>query len=232
MPDDNLIERVFPGATERAKRNARWRARGVVRFIQVVALMMATGIAIPVLMISLGLLFGPKGYEGVFITPLAIMVSWALIIFWGFKGRVTKKQIARSPPAALPDRTIDWLEQQRGVMPAEALRPLDGIEAHLETLKPQVEALPADSPAGAQLRRLLVDDLTPLVDDYRRLPRRLQQKPLHGGASPEERLVAGLSTIEGELARVQERLAGDSLYSLATKQRYLELKYSGKKRRS
>lgn len=224
MPDKTVIERVFPGA-ESMRKEARWRARGILRFVRVVAMMIVTAIVIPVVMISLGLLFGPKGYEGVFITPLAVLFSWALIIFWGLKGRATKKQIERAPPAALPSKTIDWLEQQRPVLPEAAVAPLENIIQHLEILRPQVDGLPAESAAASQLRRLLVDDLAPLVDGYRRLPPRLQERPLHGGPSPRERLVTGLSTIESELERIQDRLANDDLYSLATKQRYLELKY-------
>jgi hypothetical protein len=57
------------------------------------------------------------------------------------------------------------------------------------------------------------------------LPPRLREKKLHGGSTPGEQLTSGLSTIRDELSRMHEALSRDDLYSLATKERYLEMKY-------
>ena len=212
-------------AIERAKRYAKWRMRAFIRYLQMAALMFVAAVVIPIIMISLGLLLGPRGYEGLIATPLAVLVSWGLILFWGLGRRVTPKKIARTRLAELPVQTGQWLEAQRLLLPADAMPNLDGILDHLEHLGPQLQRIADAAPAATQLRRLLVEELSVLVDHYTRLPQRLRSQPLHGGPSPERQLVSGLATIHAELGRIHDKLASDDLHSLATKQRYLELKY-------
>jgi hypothetical protein len=65
------------------------------------------------------------------------------------------------------------------------------------------------------------------VNVYQKVPRALQQQPLHGGPSPDRQLVEGLTTVEEAIGRIHERLAADDMRALATQQRYLEIKYKG-----
>ncbi len=188
--------------------------------------MLIAAIIIPVTMISLGLLLGPHGYEGLIAAPLAVFMSWALILFIGLRRRVTPRRIARSSIAELPEKTTQYIEQSRRQLPSSARKELDGILNHLEELEPALVATQQEAAAHAQLRRLLSDDLTGLIDHYQRLPVRLRGRKLHGGPTPEENLASGLMTIRQEVDRIHEEMARDDLYSLATKERYLKTKYS------
>jgi hypothetical protein len=110
------------------------------------------------------------------------------------------------------------------------LRSVDSILLRLETLTPQLAALPADSQAAHELKRLLSEELPELVSGYQRVPRALKGKPTLGGQTPDRQLVEGLATIDEQIEQMHARLAADDLRALATQQRYLELKYKGDKK--
>jgi hypothetical protein len=187
--------------------------------------MVGAAIVIPVTMISLGLLLGPRGYEGVVLAPLTVLASWALILFFGLRRKVTPRQVQKSRVAQLPPLVAALLEQEQRLFPPASSRSIEHIHEKLLELAPGLEGLPEDHPQAGRLRRLLVEDLGGLLENYQKLPVDLRAKALHGGPSPEEQLTEGLSTIEEELCRVQEDLSKDHLFALATQQRYLELKY-------
>lgn len=209
-----------------SKREGIFWGKRLWRGLKITFWMLASAVVIPVTMISLGLLLGPRGYEGLIATPLAVLVSWALILFIGLRRQVTPHKIARSAIEELPEKTAQYVEQSRRLLPTSARRELDGILTHLDELRPALVAAKKESVSHAQLRRLLSDDLTGLIDHYQRLPARLRGEKLHGGPTPEENLLSGLSTIRQELDRLHEEMARDDLYSLATKERYLKTKYS------
>ena len=144
----------------------------------------------------------------------------------------------RAPPAPPPDRlrTVDlkalpaqtgrWLAAQRLALPAPARAAIDRIGARLDVLSSQLGQVdPADENA-LELRRLLGEQLPAFVGDYTRVPVPLRNRE-RSGRSPDRQLVDGLSLIEAEIAAMTERLAQGNLDSLATRGRYLELKYRG-----
>lgn len=221
----SAIEPLGPQSIEQMKRSARLKVRAALRIAKIAAWMAGAAVVIPVAMITGGVLLGPRGYEGIILAPTAVLAAWGVILWLGLRGRSTPRRIQRADVRELPARVAEWLEAQRPRLPAGAQSSASHLAETLEALDVQVQALPAEAAAARSLRKLLVDELTPLVDGYRKLPPNLQRAPLHGGASPEQRLVEGLSTLDAELRRMRDALAQDDLNSLATHQRYLELKY-------
>jgi hypothetical protein len=221
---------VGKDAAQQAQRSAKRHVRALIKLLKVAALMLAAGIVIPVAMITGGILLGPKGYEGLVIAPLSVLLAWAGILFFAYRSRPTPRAITRSSLPQLPANTEEWLEQQRASLPRDAQGTLDAITERLSGMRPQVARVAPQHPGAGELRRLLAEELPELVRGYQKVPRELRQKPLHGGPSPDQRLVEGLTTIDAQLARLHEKLAADDLYGLATQQRYLELKYKDDKK--
>lgn len=220
------LVRVASGqGSPRALRNYKRKRKLFFKIVKVAAAMVAAAIVIPVAMITMGLLFGPRAVEGLIAAPLVLLTTWAAILFFAFRKRVTTRTIAAAPIDDLPAQTEEWLERQRPALSAGAQSRVDTILTRLEALGPQVQGLDPQVMEAHELRRLIGEELPQLVHGYRKLPRELQQRPLHDGPSPEHRLLDGLETIDEQLVRLQKRIAQGDLHSLATHHRYLELKY-------
>ena len=190
-------------------------------------MMFTTFVVIPSLMAA-GLLFGPRGVEGLILAPTVLFSSWAFILYWYFGRKPSPRSLRKAEVAQLPAQTESWLEDQRLALPSLAQGRVDTILQQLEALAPQAAALDAQGPAAHELRRLLSDELPELVRGYAKLPAGLRQQPLYGGKTPETQLLEGLETLEAQIAELHERLAKDDLHALATHQRYLDLKYNRK----
>jgi hypothetical protein len=212
------------------RRRRQRRRRTFKKIVWTGAWLMLATLVIVGGMIAAGLLFGPRGYEGVFALPPVLLAVWAAIVYASFgrrKAAILPQTIVQSDLAQLPARTGEWLDDQRRALPAAAQSQLDTIVSKLEALAPQLEKLDPKTPAALELRRLLGEELPELVRGYQKVPAALQRQPLYGGPSPDGQLVAGLSTIQEEIGRMQARLATDDLHALATQKRYLETKYKG-----
>ncbi|MEY4580167.1 MAG: hypothetical protein RL701_4870 [Pseudomonadota bacterium] len=202
----------------------------MLRFIKAGMLMtLITFIVIPTMIVK-GLLFGPLGSEGWLSAPLILLTSWAAILYWAFAPLRSKlpppPSVAKAAGIAqLPASTDAWLEEQRRFLPQQTHSQLDSIGMRLEALSTQLQNATNDRPQAQELRRLLGEELPELVSGYRKVPRELQQKAMHGGSSPERQLIEGLTTIDEQIGRMHEQLASDDLQALATHQRYLDLKY-------
>jgi hypothetical protein len=225
-----LIRRLADDVQYRARRSKRRRRRTATRVVVAVLAMMATTFVIIPAMIAAGFLLGPRGVEGLIAAPVLLITAWAAILYWAFAGKKAPplpQLAAKSAIAQLPAQTDEWLDAQRGFLPFAAQAKLDSIGMRLEALSTQLQiaASEAERPAAAELRRLLGEELPELVRGYRKVPRALQQQPLHGGSSPERQLIEGLSTIDEQIGRMHEQLAADDLQALAVHQRYLDLKY-------
>ncbi|PCG14349.1 MAG: hypothetical protein DI530_02870 [Sphingomonas sp.] len=138
----------------------------------------------------------------------------------------TPERIARSELKALPMQTARWLDAQRPALPAPAVTVLDRLDQRLDTLGVQLAALDEDSPAAADVRRLVGEQLPDFVRDYQRVP-----APLRGtsrnGRTPDQQLIDGLSVIEREIGEMSTQLAQGDLDTLETRSRFLEIKYQG-----
>jgi len=223
----DLVRGLFPETPQQAKRRRR-KVNKFKKLLKVIAALIITGILIPIVMITGGFFLGPKGYEGVFLTPLAVITTWAAILLFSYRKPRLPAARTINPQSDLPQlpaRTEEWIEFQRSSLPFAAQQRLDDIALKLEALTPQLRALDPQTPSAVEARRLLGEELPELVRGYQKVPETLQRQPLHGGASPERRLIDGLATIDEEIGRLHERLAADDLHALATQQRYLEIKY-------
>jgi hypothetical protein len=172
------------------------------------------------------------------IVPLGIMgalfVMLALIATTVFLAVQTPREAAPPPPEklrtvdlkVLPAQTQRWLAAQRDKLPTGARGVVDRIATRLAVLSPQLGKVDAADENAYELRRLIGEQLPAFVNDYAQVPATLRDQP-RNGKSPDEELVDGLTLIEREIADMTERLAQGDLDSLATRGRYLEMKYRG-----
>ena len=172
------------------------------------------------------------------IVPLGIMgallVMGLLIAATIFFATQTPREAPPPPPErlrtvdlkVLPAQTQRWLAAQRDKLPTSARGVVDRIATRLAVLSPQLGKVDAADENAYELRRLIGEQLPAFVDDYAQVPPTLRNQP-RNGKSPDEELVDGLTLIEREIADMTERLAQGDLDSLATRGRYLEMKYRG-----
>ena len=93
-------------------------------------------------------------------------------------------------------------------------------------LAPQLQTLDAATPAAANIRKLVGEDLPELVAGYQRIPAGLRGEA-HAGRTPDETLLGGLKMLEREIGDAARSLAAGEIDKLATRERYLQLKYQG-----
>lgn len=227
-PPERFLEQatqIVRRLSNEGQRLARRRRRRLTRIIKGVLWMVVAPFIIIPAMIASGLLLGPRGIEGLIAAPLALFATWGVIAYVTFFRRVRPRSMAKAELAALPAYTEEWLEDARRWLPLVAQPQVDRIAQQLEIMQPQFEGIEREGPAAVELRRLLGQELPELVRGYRKVPAALAREPLYGGASPEQRLIEGLETIDKQLRHMHERLAADGVHAWATHQRYLDLKY-------
>ena len=168
----------------------------------------------------------PIGIGGaVLVMALLIAATLALGIF-PVTPEARPETFHQTPLRILPLRTEQWLEKQRATMPTPAARVLDAIGARLETLAPQLAGLDENTPAAGEIRKLIGDNLPELINGYNRVPAPLRTVS-RNGKSPDQQLTEGLQVIDREIAQMTEQLAQGDLDLLATRGRYLQIKYQG-----
>lgn len=204
-----------------ARRPARGRGGVKTR----AALIVAANLAILVAAFVASAVLGPIGMFGG-LAMIALMLAVTMVIAFAPATPVpTPERLARSELKALPAQTARWLDAQRPALPAPAVPMLDRLDARLATLGVQLAALDDDSPAAADVRRLVGEQLPEFVRDYQRVPPPLRATP-RNGKTPDQQLVEGLGVIEREVASMSEQLAQGDLDTLATRGRFLEIKYA------
>ena len=170
--------------------------------------------------------FVPLGMGGaLLVMALLIATTLALAIFPLVEAPSAEK-LVQVPLKALPLRTEQWLETQRPALPAPARTLADSIGVKLETLAPQLAELSEESPAANEVRKLVGEQLPELVKGYQRVPESLRAVE-RNGRPPNQQLEEGLKLIDGEIAEMSAQLAEGDLDLLATKGRYLQIKYQG-----
>lgn len=217
-----LLHRVSPEGRRLARRARARRFRQRLHILQ--RMMLALG-AVVVAAIAWGIVVGPIGQFGFLAALAALVVAWVVIVAANRVPEETPERLAASDLGALPARTEAWLQRQRPLLPAPAIRLADEIGAKLETLGAQLAALDPAEPAAAGIRKLLAQELPDLVQGYGRVPAGLRKTERDGGPAPDRQLIDGLATVDQELARMSADLASGDLRKLATQNRYLELKY-------
>ena len=170
--------------------------------------------------------FVPLGMGGaLLVMALLIATTLALAIFPLVEAPSAEK-LVQVPLKALPLRTEQWLETQRPALPAPARTLADSIGVKLETLAPQLAELSEESPAANEVRKLVGEQLPELVKGYQRVPESLRAVE-RNGRTPNQQLEDGLKLIDDEIAQMSAQLAEGDLDLLATKGRYLQIKYQG-----
>jgi hypothetical protein len=132
--------------------------------------------------------------------------------------------LGQVPLKALPSTTERWLEAQRPALPAPARTLVDSIGVKLETLAPQLAGLDEATPAASEVRKLVGEQLPELIKGYARVPEPLRTVE-RNGLSPDQQLAQGLQLIDTEIAEMTEQLAQGDIDNLATRGRYLQIKY-------
>jgi len=220
-----LARQLSEEAKERSRRKRKRARRMLKRLVMLLGLVALSTLVIVVGMISTGLLFGPRGVEGLVTLPLVLLSVWSAIFYFGLRVKPAPRALPSTDMKLLPARTEAWLEEQRWALPAPAQNSLSSILTRLEALKPQMESLDPQSPRAFELRRLIAEELPELVEGYRKVPRALRGRPSLGGQSPDRHVIDGLATIDEQMAQLETQLSEQDLRALATQQRYLELKY-------
>lgn len=173
-----------------------------------------------------GALIQPLGFTG--LLALFVLLVGVAVLFgkWPPFPEPRQADLPRTDLKQLAGRTEIWLEAQRPALPAPARQLVDGIGVQLDLLAPQLQTLDASTPAAANIRKLVGEDLPELVAGYQRIPAGLRTEA-HAGRTPDDTLVGGLKMLEREIGDAARSLASGELDKLATRERYLQLKYQG-----
>ena len=166
----------------------------------------------------------PLGIGGAMLVMAALIATTLALAIFPLEAAVRPETLVQVPLKALPLKTEQWLETQRPALPAPAQTLLDGIGVRLETLGPQLATLDEREPAAAEVRRLVGEQLPELIKGYSRVP-----QPLRGvarnGKTPDAQLAEGLALIDQEIGEMTAQLAEGDMDLLATRGRFLEIKY-------
>ncbi len=166
----------------------------------------------------------PLGIGGAMLVMALLVAATMLLAVWPADRAPTPERLALVEIKGLPAQTERWLEAQRPALPAPAIPLVDRIGLRLETLAPQLARFADDAPEAIEVRKLVGEQLPAFVKDYEKVPASLRTTP-RNGRTPDAELVAGLSLIEREIGEMTARLAETDLDSLATRGRFLEMKY-------
>ena len=218
---DRVRLQSFEGMSSAVQRRPRRGGRSVAKRAAAIG---AANAAILIAAAVIGLAVVPLGIFGA-LAVLMVMTAVTLAIAFAPGPRpVTVEKLARSDIKALPTQTTRWLDAQRPALPAPAVQVADRIGLRLDTLGKQLQTVGDDSPAAADIRRLVGEQLPDFVRDYQRVPLELRGTE-RNGKTPDRQLVEGLELIEREIGQMTEELARGDLDSLETRGRFLEMKY-------
>uniref|UniRef100_UPI0035C9D2CC hypothetical protein n=1 Tax=uncultured Sphingomonas sp. TaxID=158754 RepID=UPI0035C9D2CC len=209
--------------TRSERRALATRRRQGTAIARRVAMAASADLAIVVAAIAIGW-FVPLGMGGALLIGLLLIAVTAFLLFATLTPPVRVEQLTQVPLKALPSKTEQWLDTQRKLLPAPAQTLVDGIGVKLDLLTPQLAGLSEEEPAAAELRKLIGEQLPELIKSYGKVPSALRGVA-RNGKSPDAQLADGLRLIDGEIAEMSEQIAQGDLDSLATRGRFLEIKY-------
>ena len=171
-----------------------------------------------------GTIINGIGFSGVMITALAVAAAAYALLRYPKMPMPTTESLRQTDLATLAGKTEMWLESQRPALPAPAINLMQGIGLRLDQLAPQLQNLSDNDPAAREVRKLVGEHLPELINGYKRIPETLKRKE-HGGKTPEQQLVDGLKLIDREIETMTGQISRGELDKLATRGRFLELKY-------
>lgn len=206
-----------------SNRNRQHREAEVVRRLGRIA---AADGAIIAGAIAFALIVSPLGIMGAMLVGLLLIAATLFFAVLPASAPVNVEKLAEIPLKALPRSTERWLETQRPALPSPVRGLVDSIGVKLETLTPQLATLDENSPAAMEVRKLVGEQLPELVKGYGRVPEPLRRVE-RNGLTPDQQLAQGLQLIDDEIAEMTAQLAQGDLDALATRGRYLQIKYQG-----
>lgn len=168
----------------------------------------------------------PIGLFGA-LAVLMLMIATTLAIAFAPAARAPSVEELRALPVRhVAQRTGRWLDAQRPALPAPAATLADEIGIKLAQLEPQLATLDPETPAATEIRKLVAEQLPDFVKGYQAVPPSLRTQP-RNGQTPDAQLVDGLKVIDQQLADMTAQLAQGDLDNLATRGRYLQIRYQG-----
>ncbi|WP_420606419.1 hypothetical protein [Novosphingopyxis sp.] len=219
---------VIPNQRARREGSIGERSKALKRNKALQKLTVGAGgaVAVAIGTIIAGLILNGIGFTGVMIAIGLILLAFVIAAVMPGLPEPTPETIQKADLKTLAGKTEIWLERQRPMLPAPAVTLIDGIGTRLDQLSPQLASLGENDPAAQEVRKLVGEYLPEMINGYKSIPEPLRRKD-NGGATPEQQLIGGLKTIDREIATMTGQIARGELDKLATRGRFLELKYDG-----
>jgi hypothetical protein len=224
-----IVERVNRTLDEKqgsvASAARRERERTLMRYGRALSRAAMVVLAVSIITIIVGLII-PIGMIG-FLAAVALAGGIAALIFFN---DVFGEAKAASVPKDVPNgemvqRFDSYLYQSRRALPRPAQEVVDGISAHLGTLRSTLERVDPLDPDAQDARRLMSVHLPGLVERYANVPPAYRTQPDAEGKTVDERLVEGLGAARSALNEVSERLARRDMDAFQTQGRFIQSKY-------
>lgn len=216
-----IDEREGPVATQaRRERQRKLRRYGRATRNAVLALLVVSIATIVVGVVT------PIGLFG-FLAAVALAVAVAgLLFFWGSREETAMPSVPQDVPnAEMVQRFDSYLYRNRRALPAPAQTVVDGISAHLGTLRQTLERTDVLDPDAQEARRLMSVHLPGLIERYANVPPAYRGEADAEGKTVDQRLVEGLAASRTALGEVSERLAKRDVDAFSTQGRFIESKY-------
>jgi hypothetical protein len=220
---DALLERTRERYASVSKRSRQRREGEILRRLARIAVV--DGLIL-VAAIVFAIAVSPLGIMGALLVAALLIAATLIFAVLPTSAPPTVEKLAEVPLKALPISTERWLETQRPALPSPVRGLVDSIGVKLEILAPQLAQLDEQSPAAGEVRKLVGEQLPELIKGYARVPEPLRRVERHG-LTPDQQLAQGLQVIDDEIAEMSAQLAQGDLDLLATRGRYLQIKYQG-----
>lgn len=217
-----LLDRTRERYGAVSKRARQQRQAAVLRRVARIA--MADGAILVAALVAGLILPNGIGMFGALLMMLLLVAATIGFAIFPLASAPSVEQLQQVPLKALPLTTERWLEGQRPALPSPVLGLVDAIGVKLEMLAPQLAQLDERSPAATEVRKLVGEQLPELIKGYARVPEPLRRVE-RNGLTPDQQLAQGLQVIDDEIAEMSAQLAQGDLDLLATRGRYLQIKY-------
>ncbi len=185
--------------------------------------------AVGVLLVGAGIvgaIIDGIGFWGVMATGILGAAAAYLLMRYPDMPMPTTESLRQTDLGTLAGKTEIWLEAQRPMLPAPAISIVQDIGVRLDQLAPQLQTLDENNPASREVRKLVGEHLPELINGYKRIPESLRRQD-NAGKTPEQQLIDGLTRIDREIETMTGQIARGELDKLATRERFLEIRYDG-----
>lgn len=206
------------GTKSRAMRRAHFYGKVARAAVAVGVLLVGAGIV--------GAIIDGIGFWGVMATGILGAAAAYVLMKYPEMPMPTTESLRQTDLGTLAGKTEIWLEAQRPMLPAPAISIVQDIGIRLDQLAPQLQTLNENDPASREVRKLVGEHLPELINGYKRIPETLRRQD-NAGKTPEQQLIDGLTRIDREIETMTGQIARGELDKLATRERFLEIRYDG-----